>query len=381
MKKLLAIGFVLCLMSMIPAADAFAYGISSARRDARFLTDRMAYEMDLTESQYDDIYEVNFDFIYRARDIMSSFACGEGWAINQYYDLLNVRNDDLRWILSDEQYNIFMGIDYFFRPIYTSGRNWQFRIYSYYPDRSAFYFRGGYCPRNYMYDGRHYRSYFDNVSYYRIQVRSFDDRRRCDYFGSQVPGRNRFDNRNEGYRGMGGNRDNMRYDNNMRNDNNRGGGFYRGNNGNNNYNGNRGNGFDRNNMNRIDNRNDSRNDNRENRGFNMDSNNGNRFGGSRGNDGINNNGRNSFNNNNNGNSMRDVNGSNGRGNRSFDFGGSNSRGGNNDAGRINTRSNNDRGSFSAPSRESRGDDRNSGGSRGMSETRSANPSNNGGGRR
>lgn len=202
MKKLLAIGFVLCLMSVMPTADAFAYSISSARRDARFLTDRMAYEMNLTEDQYDDVYEVNFDFIYRAGNIMPDVIRNRNRAINQYYDFLDVRNDDLRWILSDLQYNVFAGIDYFFRPIYITGSNWLFRVYSFYPDRSAFYFHRGYFPRNYMYNGRHYRSFFNNESYYRKQYKSFDNHGHRGYFGPQRSEKQRFDNRKNDHRGF-----------------------------------------------------------------------------------------------------------------------------------------------------------------------------------
>ena len=200
MKKLLATGFILCLMSMMPMADTFAYSISSARRDARFLTDRMAYEMNLTEDQYDDIYEVNFDFIYRVSNIMPDVIRNRDRAINQYYNFLNVRNDDLRWILSDMQYNIFTDIDYFFRPIYIMRGNWSFRVYSFYSDRSIFYFRGGYFPRNYKYNGRHYRSFFNNESYYRKHYKSFDNRDRRGSFGPQESGRNRFDNRKDYHR-------------------------------------------------------------------------------------------------------------------------------------------------------------------------------------
>lgn len=369
MKRLLATGLILCLMSIIPAADAFGYGVSSARRDARFLTDRMAYEMDLTESQYNDIYEVNYDFIYRASDILSYVARGEGWAINQYYDLLNVRNDDLRWILSDYQYNSFMGIDYFFRPIYTAGRNWAFRIYSYYNDRSVFYYRGGYYPRNYYYNGGHYRSHFNNCSWYMRQNRGFDDRRRNAYFGPSMSNRrgvdNRFDNRGDN-RNRGGmqNNDHNSFNRNVGRGNSQDNGMRNNDNSNRNNSYNRGNG--------------NRNEGGFNNG-NRGNNNGNNFNRTNDNNKTVNSG--SIFHRNNGNSLRNTDGNDNTSKRTFNLNRSNNERGNNEGGRTNVRGNQDRSSFNNSSRSMGGSEKNSRMSRSNSDTRSSSPSNDGRGRR
>ena len=59
----------------------------------------MAYELNLTTQQYNDAYEINYDFIYSVRNIMDYVARGYEWAMDDYYEALDIRNDDLRWVL------------------------------------------------------------------------------------------------------------------------------------------------------------------------------------------------------------------------------------------------------------------------------------------
>jgi len=91
---------------------------SKVRKETRFLTDKMAYELDLNNPQYNDVYEINYDFIYSLRNIMDYVVRGDEWALDDYYEALDIRNDDLRWVLSDAQYRRFLGAEYFYRPIY-----------------------------------------------------------------------------------------------------------------------------------------------------------------------------------------------------------------------------------------------------------------------
>ena len=142
-----------------------AYSVSGVREDTRFLTDKMAYELNLSTAQYNDVYEINYDFIYNVRNLMDDVLHGSEWALGQYYNYLDTRNDDLRWVLNNNQYARLVQIDYFFRPIYASGSSWYFRVYSRYPDRYSFYFSRPYNYRTYR--GRHYRTYYNNESYYR----------------------------------------------------------------------------------------------------------------------------------------------------------------------------------------------------------------------
>lgn len=135
------------------------------RQNTRFLTDRMAHELGLSPRQYDDVYEVNYDFISNVRYLMDDVVRGHGYALDRYYDFLDVRNDDLRWILSRAQYRRFMAAEHFYRPIYAQSDRWHFRIYLVYKNVDFFYFGK---PHHYTsYCGGHYRTHHNNVSYYK----------------------------------------------------------------------------------------------------------------------------------------------------------------------------------------------------------------------
>lgn len=137
---------------------------SRLRKETRFLTDKMAYELNLTTDQYNDVYEINYDFIDEVRYLMDDVMDGYEWALERYYECLDIRNDDLRWVLNAYQYDRFMEATYFYRPIYMTGSKWQFRVYINYPQRSHFYFPKPYHYRTYA--GGHSRMYFTEGSYY-----------------------------------------------------------------------------------------------------------------------------------------------------------------------------------------------------------------------
>ena len=164
MKKLTTLWMMLLMLTIsVPAMSAMS--MSKVRQHARFLTDRMAYELNLTTMQYNDVYEVNYDFIDNVRYIMDDVTAGYPSAVDRYYDFLDFRNDDLRWILSASQYRRFMNVDYFYRPIYTTASEWLFRIYRVYNDITHFYFGK---PHHYKsYKGEHYRTHFGHVSFYK----------------------------------------------------------------------------------------------------------------------------------------------------------------------------------------------------------------------
>lgn len=153
MKKVL---FTLAL-AIATVVQCFALSPNEIRENARFLSDRMAYELNLTPAQYEDCYEINYDFIASINPIMDGVVYGHDNAIDSYYDYLDWRNDDLRYILNEVQYRTFMGLDYFFRPIYTMAGSWLFRIHQVYHDLTHFYYDvpGIY----YHYRGAHARHY------------------------------------------------------------------------------------------------------------------------------------------------------------------------------------------------------------------------------
>lgn len=178
MKKLMT-----ALMMMALATVAVpSYGMLSIyeiRREARFLTDRMGHELGLSTRQYNDVYEINFDFYYEVNEIIDDVVRGYDDAIDYYYFLLDQRNEDLDFVLRASQYRRFLNRDYFYRPLYLLGNSWGFRIYSIYSDRAYFYFN---IPSHYYsYVGGHSRFHFE-ISFYhnRYTFRHFG--RPNDYF-------------------------------------------------------------------------------------------------------------------------------------------------------------------------------------------------------
>lgn len=139
--------FIIALVAMFTMTftTASAMSYEQARQQALFLTDKMAYELNLTDDQYEAAYEVNLDYLM---------------GINTYDDLYGVywrqRNLDLSYILLDWQYRAFCDATYFYRPLYWDGGFWHFGIYARYPRRDYFFFgrphfyvsyRGDHCRR------------------------------------------------------------------------------------------------------------------------------------------------------------------------------------------------------------------------------------------
>ena len=60
MKRMI-IALVAMFMMTFTTASAMSY--EQARQQALFLTDKMAYELNLTEDQYEAAYEVNLDYL------------------------------------------------------------------------------------------------------------------------------------------------------------------------------------------------------------------------------------------------------------------------------------------------------------------------------
>jgi hypothetical protein len=164
MKRMMIILFAIGMTAMSSTSMA-AMSTGRVRQETRFLTDKMAHELDLNTAQYNDAYEINYDFIYAIRNTMDNVVRGEEWALNEYYYYLDIRNDDLRWVLDSQQYSRLMEIDYFYRPIYANTNGWSFRVYTTYSNHALFYFG---LPTHYTtYSGAHFRTRNNNVSFYR----------------------------------------------------------------------------------------------------------------------------------------------------------------------------------------------------------------------
>lgn len=168
MKKRVLIFFLAIGITAVSSVSMAAMSNSRIRKETRFLTDKMAYELNLSTGQYNDVYEINYDFVYSIRYLMDDVMRGEEWALDKYYRTLDIRNDDLRWVLTASQYRRFIGVDYFYRPIYANGGGWSFRVYIRYTNHNHFYFGKPYHYSSYC--GGHYRTHYHN-SYYRGRYR------------------------------------------------------------------------------------------------------------------------------------------------------------------------------------------------------------------
>ena len=139
--------FILALVAMVTmtCTTASAMSYEQARQQALFLTDKMAYELNLTDDKYEAAYEVNLDYMM---------------GVNTYYDLYGIywrqRNMDLNYILLDWQYQAYLNATYFYRPLYWNAGYFHFGIYARYPRRDYFFFgrphfyasyRGAHCWR------------------------------------------------------------------------------------------------------------------------------------------------------------------------------------------------------------------------------------------
>ena len=149
MKKMMTL-----VMMMTIAISAAAMPYTAARNEALFLADKMAYELGLTATQYEAVYEINLDYLLNVDTRADVF--GFWW---------EVRNRDLRYVLSTWQYDRFMASEWFYRPVIWTSTGATFSIYTRYGagrmffDRPAVFvtFKGGHSHRSgSYYSGHHY---------------------------------------------------------------------------------------------------------------------------------------------------------------------------------------------------------------------------------
>ena len=142
------------VMMMTIAISAAAMPYNTARNEALFLADKMAYELGLTATQYEAVYEINLDYLLNVDTRADVF--GFWW---------EVRNRDLRYVLSTWQYDRFMASEWFYRPVIWGTGGWTFSIYTRYGvgrmffDRPAVFvtFKGGHSHRSgSFYSGHHF---------------------------------------------------------------------------------------------------------------------------------------------------------------------------------------------------------------------------------
>ena len=89
MKKMMILAV---MMVMTISANAMNY--NAAKNEALFLSDKMAYELNLTAAQYEAVYEINLDYLM---------------ILNGHADVFGIwwdrRNADLRFVLNSWQFD------------------------------------------------------------------------------------------------------------------------------------------------------------------------------------------------------------------------------------------------------------------------------------
>ena len=160
--------FIIILIALFTiVGSVFSMSYEHARSQALFLTDKMAYELNLTEEQYEAAFEVNLDYLMSINTTDDLF--GTYWTH---------RNLDLSYILLDWQYRSFIEASYFYKPLWWDAGYWYLSVYARYPRRDYFYFgrpriyavyRGGHRWRmnegRSWYSGRRYVSYNNRGRY------------------------------------------------------------------------------------------------------------------------------------------------------------------------------------------------------------------------
>jgi hypothetical protein len=122
MKKMMILAV---MMVMTISANAMSY--NAAKNEALFLSDKMAYELNLTAAQYEAVYEINLDYLMSLN--------GHGDVFGIWWDR---RNADLRFVLTPWQYDKYVALNHFYRPVAWKAGGWTFAVYSHY-GRGHFY--------------------------------------------------------------------------------------------------------------------------------------------------------------------------------------------------------------------------------------------------
>ncbi len=156
MKKIL-----FTLMSLFAiATSAHAMSYEQARNEALFLTDKMAYELNLTDAQYEAAYEINLDYLMSVSNRDNVF--GPYW---------ERRNLDIQYVLYSWQWEAFCAATYFYRPLFWDAGCWHFGVYVRYPHRDYFYFGRPHCYVSYR--GGHSWRMNGGHSYYKVHCATY----------------------------------------------------------------------------------------------------------------------------------------------------------------------------------------------------------------
>ena len=196
MKKII-ITLVLAVATVMNVCAMSKY---RASREARFLTDKMAWELDLSYGQMEDVYEINYDY-FRS---LASVYDDNGWAYN-------IRNEELSFVLSPRQWARFIAIEYFYIPVRVYRHAWVFPVHNHYHSEH-FYFD---APHAYShYSGAHahnrdfYRGRFDNYHKHEHQSGHMPDRSGSNHNVAPRPDNGNHNNHGNANRPSNGNHNN-----------------------------------------------------------------------------------------------------------------------------------------------------------------------------
>lgn len=133
--------FFTLVIAVSAVVNVNAMSPSRSSSEARFLTDKMAWELSLNSQQIEAIYEINYDYFRSLDDI------------NGYNHLAyDIRNEEIFDVLSSVQWTLFKSIDYFLTPVRIINNAWHFLVHNHYAYNQFYYD----APRGYRhYNGGH----------------------------------------------------------------------------------------------------------------------------------------------------------------------------------------------------------------------------------
>lgn len=128
MKTLRTLLAAVALLGGALTMNAQRMSIAAMQSNARFLTDRMAYTLGVTDPfLIDEIYRINYDYIWGVNDYLDDVALG--YYYDDYMTVCAARDAALRTLLGVSLWNRVVGYSYFYRPIAFANRGWRFSIY------------------------------------------------------------------------------------------------------------------------------------------------------------------------------------------------------------------------------------------------------------
>lgn len=111
----------------------------SMRMNARFLTDRMAYTLNIRDPYViNTLYQINYDYIWGVNDYLDDVALG--YRYDDFMAVCYSRDTALERLLGRALWLTLTGYDYFYRPISFINNRWAFGIYAHDSRYNHFYY-------------------------------------------------------------------------------------------------------------------------------------------------------------------------------------------------------------------------------------------------